>query len=94
MAQLEELGPHQNVGDVRGKGLMLMVEVVKDKESKESFTQADDAGPRLAQAVRKHGIIPFASEKGIMLSPPLTATREDVDQIADAVRRSIVEVFG
>ena len=94
LSRLEELLPHQNVGDVRGKGLMLMVEVVKDKDTKEPFTTADDAGPRLAQAVRKHGIIPFASEKGIMLSPPLTVTREEAEQIAEAVEKSIVEVFG
>ncbi len=94
LGKLEELSPHQNVGDVRGKGLMLMVEVVKDKDSKEPFTAADDAGPRLAQAVRRHGIVPFASEKGIMISPPLTITRDEADQIAEAIRRSIVEVFG
>ena len=94
LSKLEELGPHQNVGDVRGKGMMMMVEVVKDKDSKEPFTTSDDAGPRLAQAVRKHGIVPFASEKGIMISPPLTITRDEADQIAEAVRRSIVEVFG
>lgn len=94
LSKLEELSPHQNVGDVRGKGLMLMVEVVKDKETKEPFTGADDAGPRLARAVRDNGIVPFASEKGIMISPPLTITREDADAIAEAVRKSIVEVFG
>ncbi len=94
LARLEELLPHQNVGDVRGKGLMMMVEVVKDKETKEPFTTTDDAGPRLGQAVRKHGIIPFASEKGIMLSPPLTVSREEADRIAEAVEKSIIEVFG
>ncbi len=50
--------------------------------------------PRLAAAVRKHGIIPFANEKGVMLSPPLTVSRDEADQIAEAVEKSIVEVFG
>ena len=94
LSMLEELSPHQNVGDVRGRGLMLMVEVVKDKETKEPFTGADDAGPKLGQAVRKNGIVPFASEKGIMISPPLTISREETEQIAEAVRKSIIEVFG
>ena len=94
LSMLEELSPHQNVGDVRGRGLMLMVEVVKDKESKEPFTGADDAGPKLGQAVRNNGIVPFASEKGIMISPPLTISREETEQIAEAVRKSIIEVFG
>jgi 4-aminobutyrate--pyruvate transaminase len=94
LSRLEELLPHQNVGDVRGKGLMMMVEVVKDKDTKESFTTADDTGPRLGQAVRKHGIVPFASEKGIMISPPLTLTREEAERIAEAVEKSIIDVFG
>lgn len=94
LSRLEELAPHQNVGEVRGKGLMLMVETVKDKDSKEPFTPADDAGPRLAAAARKHGLISFASEKGIMLSPPLILSRDEADQIAEMVEKSIVEVFG
>lgn len=94
LSRLEELLGHQNVGDVRGKGLMMMVEVVKDTETKEQFTAADGVGPKLTAAVRKHGIVPFTSDTGIMISPPLTLSRDDADKIVDAVRDSIVEVFG
>ncbi|MFW6075869.1 MAG: aspartate aminotransferase family protein [Chloroflexota bacterium] len=94
LSRLGELEGHQNVGNVRGRGLMAMVEIVKDVETKEPFSPADGVGPKLTAAVRKHGIVPFAADNGIMLSPPLTVTRNEVDQIAEAVRSAIVEVLG
>jgi 4-aminobutyrate---pyruvate transaminase len=92
--RLMELSPHQNVGEVRGKGLMMTVEVVKDKSSKERFAAADGVGGKLTAETRKRGIISFASDTGIMISPPLTLTRSDADEIAEAVRGSIVAVLG
>ena len=94
LAKLQELAPHQNVGEVRGKGLMLTLEVVKDKDSKERFAPADGVGARLTAETRKRGIISFTSDTGIMLSPPLTITEGDADQIVEAVRGALVEVFG
>lgn len=94
IARLQELSPHQNVGEVRGKGMMMTVEVVKDKSSKERFTAADGVGAKLTAETRKRGIISFTSDTGIMISPPLTLTRGEADEIAEAVRGAIVEVFG
>ena len=92
--RLEELLGHQNVGDVRGKGMMMIVEVVKDKQSKEPFTAADGAGAKLTKATRERGIIVRAGDNGISIAPPLVLTREEADRVATAVQDSIVEVFG
>ena len=92
--RLLELSPHQNVGEVRGKGLMMTVEVVKNADSKERFVAADGVGAKLTAETRKRGIISFTSDTGIMISPPLTLTRGEADEIAEAVRGAIVEVFG
>jgi len=94
MGRLEELLGHQNVGDVRGKGMMMIVEVVKDKGTKEPFTAADGAGARLTKATRDRGIIVRAGDNGISIAPPLVLTREEADRVARAVQDSIVEVFG
>jgi 4-aminobutyrate--pyruvate transaminase len=91
LSRLEELLGHQNVGEVRGKGLMMIVELVKDKRSREPLTGI--VGPLLA-ATRKRGLIISASDMGISLSPPLILTKEDADQIVDALQGAIVEVFG
>ncbi len=91
LSRLEELLGHQNVGNVRGIGLMMIVELVKDKESREPLTGI--VGPLLA-ATRKRGLIISASDMGISLSPPLILTKDDADQIVDALQGAIVEVFG
>ncbi|MBA2451940.1 MAG: aspartate aminotransferase family protein [Chloroflexia bacterium] len=91
LSRLEELLGHQNVGEVRGKGLMMIVELVKDKQSREPLTGI--AGPLLA-ATRKRGLIISATDMGVSLSPPLILMKEDSDQIVDALQGAIVEVFG
>lgn len=94
LGKLEELLGHQNVGDVRGKGMMMIVEVVKDKDSKEPFTAADGVGTRLTKATRERGIIVRAGDNGIAIAPPLILTKDEADRVAGAVQDSIVEVFG
>ncbi len=94
IGKLEELLGHQNVGDVRGKGMMMIVEVVKDKESKEPFTAVDGVGAQLTRATRERGIIVRAADNGIAIAPPLVLTKGEADAIAAAVQDSIVEVFG
>lgn len=94
IGKLEELLGHQNVGDVRGKGMMMIVEVVKDKSTKEPFTAADGAGAKLTKATRDRGIIVRAGDNGISIAPPLILTRDEADRVASAVQDSIVEVFG
>ena len=94
LGKLEELLGHQNVGDVRGKGLMMIVEVVKDKQTKEAFTAADGVGAKLTKATRERGLIVRAGDNGISIAPPLILTREEADRVAAGVQDSIVEVFG
>jgi 4-aminobutyrate--pyruvate transaminase len=92
--RLSELLGHQNVGDVRGKGLMAIVEVVKDKDTKEGFAPSDGVGPKLMAATRKNGIIVRAGDNGIAMSPPLTLTKQEADELVNAVQASLIEVLG
>ena len=94
LGRLEELLGHQNVGDVRGKGMMMIVEVVKDKDSKAAFTAADGVGAKLTKATRERGVIVRAGDNGVSVAPPLVLTREEADRVASAIQDSIVEVFG
>ncbi|MFW6075870.1 MAG: aminotransferase class III-fold pyridoxal phosphate-dependent enzyme, partial [Chloroflexota bacterium] len=93
-SKLEELLGHQNVGNVRGKGMMMLVEVVKDKDTKEPFTAADGVGAKLTALTREKGIIVRAADNGIAIAPPLVLTRDEADRVASAVQDTIVEVFG
>ncbi|MBA2451941.1 MAG: aspartate aminotransferase family protein, partial [Chloroflexia bacterium] len=94
LSRLEELLGHQNVGNVRGKGLMMLVEVVQDKGTKQPFDAASGVGTRLTAATRERGIIVRAADNGIAIAPPLVLTRSEADQVAGAIQDSIVEVFG
>ena len=62
------------MGEVRGVGAMLGVELVPDR----------DAGP-VALAARRKGVIVRASGQKIVMSPPLVITDEQADTIVDVL---------
>jgi adenosylmethionine-8-amino-7-oxononanoate aminotransferase len=94
LERLREMSPHQNVGEVRGKGMMIIVEVVADKGSKAKFDPALNIGGRLQAATRERGLIVRCSNDGIAIAPPLILTREEADRVAQAIQGAVVEVLG
>ncbi len=86
---LQNLAEKPIVGDARGAGYFHSIELVKDKDSKQTFT--DDEAEHLLRgflSVRLYdaGLICRADDRGdpvIQLSPPLIATRDDLDYIHD-----------
>src|SRR5437016_3850259 len=82
---------HGIVGDVRGRGLMIGVEIVKDKEAK---TPAPDLRDRIVQLAFERGILFLgAGPSSIRLSPPLVVTGEEAAVAIDVLEEcvSIVE---
>jgi 4-aminobutyrate aminotransferase len=81
---------HNLVGDVRGRGLMLGVEIIKDKATKEY------AGPE------RDRIIELAFERGVLflgcgpstvrIAPPLVVTREQADVALDVLEECVQKV--
>ncbi|HTM47751.1 MAG TPA: acetyl ornithine aminotransferase family protein [Bryobacteraceae bacterium] len=66
-----------NAGDVRGLGLMLAVELVKNKETREPFPEMRN---RVVQTAFERGLLVLgAGESSIRLSPPLVFTRDQAD---------------
>jgi 4-aminobutyrate aminotransferase len=66
-----------NAGDVRGLGLMLAVELVKNKETREPFPEMRN---RVVQGAFERGVLVLgAGESSIRLSPPLVFTRDQAD---------------
>jgi adenosylmethionine-8-amino-7-oxononanoate aminotransferase len=77
---------HAIVGDVRGVGYFKSIELVKDKETRETFS-AEECQQLLrgylSPALWEHGLICRADDRGdpvIQLSPPLICTREHIDE--------------
>jgi adenosylmethionine-8-amino-7-oxononanoate aminotransferase len=84
LSQLETLLELPVVGHVRGRGLMLGIELVKDKTTKEP---ALELGKALGQRfVRETGVIVRNVANSLILSPPLIFAREECDEVVQALR--------
>jgi len=71
------MGKHAVIGDVRGRGLMVGVELVRDRQTKERATSERDA---LVKACFTRGLLVLgAGRNAIRLSPPLVLTKQQVD---------------
>jgi taurine-pyruvate aminotransferase len=90
---------HEVVGDVRGKGLFLGVELVADRMTREP------AAEKMVQAVvgdcMKNAVIIGATNRSLpgrnntlCYSPALIATKSDIDQIVSATDNALGRVFG
>ncbi len=77
--QLGKMQPrHAAIGDVRGKGLMLAVELIKDQKSKK---RAPELRNRVVQACYQRGMLILGcGANSIRFSPPLIVTTDEVDE--------------
>ncbi|NVK56861.1 MAG: aminotransferase [Alteromonadaceae bacterium] len=91
-AYAASLNALEYVGDVRGRGFMMGIEMVKDKESKESFPPDAQIAHKIYQACLKRGAIVRPIGDIIVLSPPLTFSKEELTSLIDTVKVSIEEV--
>jgi len=92
--RLDELRRLEAVGDIRQRGLMVGVELVRDQATRESFDPADRVGHLVCMAMRKHGIILRPLADTVVVLPPLSTTTGEIDKLIDALRLCIVEVAG
>ncbi len=81
------------VGDVRGRCFMLAVEFVRDKAIKQNFDYSVEIGRRVALEAYRRGLIARNVGDFIILSPPLTLTREQIDWVVNTLRSSILKIM-
>jgi adenosylmethionine-8-amino-7-oxononanoate aminotransferase len=84
-----EIGDHPNVGDIRGKGLMVIVETVADRKTKAKYDAALNKGGALTAATREQGLIVRASNDGIAIAPPLIISADEVDTLVAKIAMSV-----
>jgi adenosylmethionine-8-amino-7-oxononanoate aminotransferase len=89
---LRGLSDLDGVGDVRGEGLMLAVDLVADKTTKEPFPVTTHAGAKVFKACVEQGLIVRPVGDRIVLSPPLPLERSHVDEIAATLRHGIEQL--
>jgi 4-aminobutyrate aminotransferase len=81
---------HPLIGDVRGMGLMIGVELVRDRQTKE---RAVDERNALVQAMFRRGVLVLgAGKNAIRLAPPLVLTRAQADSVLKILDQSLTEI--
>ena len=93
--QLEGMmGDHPSIGDVRGIGLLMAIELVKDRETKAPFDPADRVADRLNESFKRNGLILRVGGPIIHVGPPLCITKSEIDEIVHAIDLSLWELEG
>jgi 4-aminobutyrate aminotransferase len=81
---------HPLVGDVRGRGLMIGIELVRDRQTKERAVEERNA---LVQAMFRRGVLVHgAGKNAIRLAPPLVLTTSQADSVLRVMDEALTEV--
>lgn len=86
---LEELRKLPLVGDVRGRGLLAAVELVRDKETRQPFAPQDQMSARMTAYMAELGVL-IRTFQVVEFGPPLLAGRAEIDMTIDALEKSIL----
>ena len=87
--RMKEFENHPLVGEVRGQGLLVGVELVKNKKQKEFFEPTGKVGNICRDHCMNNNLIMRAVRDGMMCSPPLTITKEDIDICIDRFSKAL-----
>ena len=89
---LEKIAAHDHVGDIRQRGVMVGIEIVKVKSTKELFDTGEKIGVRICSQARQFDVIIRPLEHVVVLNPPLCVDDDQIDMLIDAVGRAIERV--
>jgi adenosylmethionine-8-amino-7-oxononanoate aminotransferase len=98
---LVPLEAHPNVGEIRGLGLLLGIEFVKDKSTREPFPEEANIAERVRQAAMRKNVLTYPTQgcvdgsRGdhILLAPPFIISVEQCADVADALASALQEIF-
>jgi adenosylmethionine-8-amino-7-oxononanoate aminotransferase len=100
-ALVSAFGQHPNIGDIRGRGLFIGLEIVEDRETKTPFDPSLNIAARFKKTAFAEGLVcyPMAGVRDgrqgdhIMLAPPFIMTDEHIDEIIGYLRISLDKVL-
>ena len=95
------LGQHAHVGDIRGRGLFIGLEIVEDRESKKPFDASCKIASNLKKAAFEAGLIfyPMAGTRDgksgdhILLAPPFVMSEAQVSELVSKVETAVTTVL-
>ncbi|MGH2513921.1 MAG: aspartate aminotransferase family protein [Candidatus Limnocylindrales bacterium] len=101
----ERLGEHPNVGQIRGRGLMVGIEFVADRSNRAPFPRSARLTETIVAAARREGLLVYSGTGNadgvdgdvILLGPPFVITDDELVQVSERLTRAVehtIEVVG
>ncbi len=98
---LVPLAAHPHVGEIRGLGLLLGIEFVKDKSAREPFPKEENIAEKIRQAMLQKNVLTYPTQgcadglRGdhILLAPPFVLASKESQLIAQALEFALDRVF-
>lgn len=81
-----------SVGEIRQKGFMVGIELVRDRKTMQPFPWEQAIGVRVCQEARKHGVILRPLGNVIVLMPPLSISLEELDFLLKGTYAAIASI--
>jgi 4-aminobutyrate--pyruvate transaminase len=91
-ARIGELASHPLVGDVRGTGLILGMELMRDSRKRIPFDSSLNVGGRVGSAAAEHGLIVRVVGDRLVFAPPLVIEEDDIVDIAIHLEQALNDV--
>ena len=93
-----EIGQHPNVAEIRGEGLLIGIEIVKDKDSLKPFDESKKITSQIMQKGLEMGVFLYPGGTGtfrdiICLGPAFTIGNIEVEMMVDVLKQSINSVI-
>ena len=98
----ERLDGHERIGDIRGRGLMVGLELVADRATRRPYPRAARVTEAVVLAARRRGLLVYSGTGNangtdgdtILLGPPFVVTDEELVRIADVLAEAMTEAAG
>jgi len=91
-SSIKEISKLRLVGDVRHKGMLMGIELVRDKKNKIPFAPEKCAGDLIFREARKHGIYLRSLGHIVMIVPPLAISEKELGFLIDGTIETIKKV--
>ncbi len=86
---LARIARHPHVGDVRQRGLIAGIELVRNRQEKQPYPWAEKRGQRVCDRARAEGVWLRPLGNVVVIMPPLAIKLDELDKICGAVERGI-----
>jgi adenosylmethionine-8-amino-7-oxononanoate aminotransferase len=91
-ALAEQVAPLPHVWEIRQRGLMVGIELLRDPARREAYAPGERIGHRAILAARRRGVVLRPLGDVLILMPPLSVTHEEIATLVAVAAESIAEV--